>query len=158
MRFWKKSWNPPTGDSKAQCKGGLAFGTLRFGILRERRATLEDLTFDLPVGAVCALVGRNGSGKTTALSLIPRLLAPDSDQVLVEGVPTTDWDLQSLRGDIAMVPQGYEVLNLTIRGNITTGRPGIPDSAVAQTAKLAGAALFISRLPKEYEPPLESMG
>src|SRR5215469_16346266 len=61
------------------------------------RAVLQDLTFEIPSGEILVLLGRSGSGKTTALKLVNRLLEPSSGEIVVHGRNTRDWDAIELR-------------------------------------------------------------
>ena len=87
---------------------------LRFGAT----PVLRGLDFRLPAARTLALVGRSGSGKSTVLRLVNRLLEPDDGEVLVEGRPTTAWDPIRLRRRTGYVLQGIGLFpHLTVRGN-----------------------------------------
>ena len=80
---------------------------------------LHDLTFDVDAGETLVLLGRSGSGKTTALKMVNGLLQPSTGEVLVEGVPTTDWDLIQLRRRIGYVIQDAGLFpHFTVAANV----------------------------------------
>lgn len=83
------------------------------------REVLADLSFALPAGEALALIGRSGSGKTTILKLINRLLDPSAGEVRVEGVPTSEWDPIRLRRRIGYVIQEVGLFpHLTVARNV----------------------------------------
>jgi len=106
-----------------------------------------DLTFHAAPGQTVALVGATGSGKTTTLSLLQRLRAPDSGRILVDGQDIADVALASLRGSIAVVFQEAGLFNRSIAENIAVGRPGASLAEIEEAARLAEAYDFIMRKP-----------
>jgi glucan exporter ATP-binding protein len=110
-----------------------------------------DLTFEAKPGRTVALVGPTGSGKTTTLSLLQRLRAPDKGRIFVDGHDIADVTLASLRHSIAVVFQDAGLFNRSIGDNIAIGRPGATLAEVEQAARLAEAHDFISRKPGGYD-------
>ena len=88
------------------------------------RLILDNLSFTVPAGQTLVLLGRSGSGKTTALKMVNGLLFPTSGEVLVEGRPTTAWDLIKLRRSIGYVIQ--EVGSVSAFHNWRERGPGAP--------------------------------
>ncbi len=101
-------------------------------------------------GRTVALVGPTGSGKTTTLSLLQRLRAPDGGRILVDGQDIATVTLQSLRSSIAVVFQDAGLFNRSIRDNIAIGRPEATDADIERAARLAEAHDFIMRKPDGY--------
>jgi len=106
-----------------------------------------NLSFGAAPGETVALVGATGSGKTTTLSLLQRLRAPDSGRILVDGHDIADVTLASLRGSIAVVFQEAGLFNRSIAENIAVGRPGASLAEIEEAARLAEAYDFIMRKP-----------
>jgi glucan exporter ATP-binding protein len=110
--------------------------------------------FDLDIaaapGRTAALVGPTGSGKTTTLSFLQRLRAPDSGRILIDGQDIANVTLQSLRQSIAVVFQDAGLFNRSIRDNIAIGRPTATDAEIEHAAKLAEAHDFIMAKPDGY--------
>jgi subfamily B ATP-binding cassette protein MsbA len=112
---------------------------------------LQDISFSLPKGAVVALVGPSGGGKTTLADLLPRLHDPVRGRILLDGVPLTQLGRSSLRAMIGVVGQEALLLNDTVRANIAYGRPAASAEAIEAAARAANAHGFISRLPEGYD-------
>lgn len=110
-----------------------------------------DLAFHAAPGQTIALVGPTGSGKTTTLSLLQRLRAPDNGRILVDGHDIADVTLTSLRRSIAVVFQDAGLFNRSIAENIAVGRPGATLADVEYAARLAEAHDFIARKPGGYD-------
>jgi len=101
-------------------------------------------------GQTIALVGPTGSGKSTTLSLLMRLRAPDRGRILIDGHDIADVTLHSLRQSIAVVFQDAGLFNRSIGDNIAIGRPGASLAEVEAAARLAEAHDFIARKPGGY--------
>ncbi|MBX3409814.1 MAG: ABC transporter ATP-binding protein [Phycisphaeraceae bacterium] len=114
------------------------------------RPALRGVSLRIPHGARVALVGPNGSGKTTILGLIARLYDPDSGRVLIDGTDITAISVRSLRAQIGMVTQETTILRGTVRHNITFGASDDEQRMIA-AARAARAHQFISALPRAYE-------
>ena len=112
---------------------------------------LDNVSFLAEAGQTIALVGPSGSGKSTLASLVLRFYDPDSGQLLFDGRDARDYDLESLRGSMAMVPQDVLLFGGTIRENIEYGRPGATLEEIELAARNANAHDFISSFPEGYE-------
>jgi glucan exporter ATP-binding protein len=110
-----------------------------------------DLDFEIPAGATFALVGATGAGKSTTLSLLQRLRAPDRGRILVDGVDIASVTLASLREQIAVVFQDAGLFNRSIAENIAIGRPEAGTGDIERAARLAQAHDFILNKPGGYE-------
>jgi len=108
---------------------------------------LRDVCVEIQHGQTIAFVGANGCGKTTLLSLVPRLIEPDAGAVLVDGQDIRNVRLRSLRRQIGVVTQETVLFKGTIRENIALGDPWASEEAVRQAAAQARALEFIERLP-----------
>jgi osmoprotectant transport system ATP-binding protein len=122
------------------------------------RELLQDLSFDLNAGETLVLLGRSGSGKTTALKMVNRLLQPTGGQVLVEGIPTTSWDPIRLRRRIGYVIQDVGLFpHFTIADNVglVPRLEGWSPAAVQERADVLLAQVglpsvqFAGRYPRE---------
>ncbi len=109
-------------------------------------------------GRRVAFVGPNGCGKTSLLSLVPRLFDPDAGRVLVDGVDIRDVSLRSLRGQVGVVTQETVLFRGTVRENIAHAMTRITDEAVIAAAKKARAHEFIEQLPQGYDTPIGEGG
>jgi subfamily B ATP-binding cassette protein MsbA len=123
-----------------------------------RRRTLEDVSFHVRPGERVALVGPSGGGKTTLMSLLPRLYDVTSGRILIDGVDVRDYAVRPLRRAIGIVQQDSFLFSGTIRENIKYGRPGAGDDEVVAAARAANAHGFISELPEGYDSLLGERG
>ena len=111
---------------------------------------LRDLSLHIAPGEVLALVGPSGAGKTTIASLIPRFYDVQSGSVLVDGRDVRVLTMNSLRGEIAVVPQEPQLFGGTVLENIAYGRIGASAREIEAAARIANAHEFIERLPEGY--------
>lgn len=121
-------------------------------------AALRDVGFTARFGTTTAIVGSNGSGKTTMLSLLPRLRAASDGRVLVDGTDVATVSLTSLRDQISVVTQQTILFEGTIAENIAYARATTPRERIIEAAKLAHAHEFIVKLPQGYDAPLGEDG
>jgi subfamily B ATP-binding cassette protein MsbA len=119
---------------------------------------LNAISLDIPPGEVLALVGPSGAGKTTLFNLIPRFYDPTEGRVLIDGHDLRAVTLDSLRGQIGIVPQETQLFSGTIRENLRYGRLDASDAEVIAAAEAANAAEFIDRLPQGYETVVGEKG
>jgi ABC-type multidrug transport system fused ATPase/permease subunit len=112
---------------------------------------LHDVSFRAEPGQVVALVGLSGAGKSTIMSLIPRLYDPTSGRVLIDGVDLRDYQQESLRDQISLVLQDSILLQTTIIENILYGRPDATMEEVYSAAMAAGVDQFVDRLSHRYK-------
>ena len=128
-------------------KGGrIQFEDVSFAY-EDGRTIFENLSFDIPAGQRVALVGSSGSGKSTVLRLLFRFAEPTRGRILFDGQPIRDVDLDSLRREMAVIPQDTVLFNDTLGFNIAYGRIGSPQEAVERAAGLAALTDTIRALP-----------
>jgi subfamily B ATP-binding cassette protein MsbA len=108
---------------------------------------VDGLDLTVGFGESVAIVGPNGSGKTSLLSLVPSLYLPSSGRVLIDGVDLAEADLRSLRDQIAVVTQEVVLFAGTVAENIAYARPGATREQIADAATRARAMEFISAMP-----------
>ncbi|MDG2029407.1 MAG: ABC transporter ATP-binding protein [Phycisphaerales bacterium] len=122
------------------------------------RNAVDGIDLRIEHGEAVAIVGPNGCGKTTMLSLIPALLRPVKGRVLIDGVDLAEADLRSLRSQIAVVTQEPVIIQGTVEENIRFGLSRQSREAVEKAARRAHADTFINALPKGYEAPVGEFG
>lgn len=125
---------------------------------RPELEVLKDVTFHAEPGETIALVGPSGSGKSTIASLVLRFYDPDSGQILFDGRDAGEYDLEALRGNMAMVPQDVMLFGGTIRENIEYGRPGATTDEIEEAARNANAHEFITSFPEGYDTVVGERG
>ena len=130
-------------------EGQIDFEGLSFRYLdaAEGDYVFRDLNLHVPAGQRVGLVGRSGSGKTTLTKLLLRLSDVQEGRVLVDGQDISRCTQQSLRRQIAYVPQEALLFHRSIRENIAYGRPDASEEEIRRAAELANALEFIDKLP-----------
>jgi subfamily B ATP-binding cassette protein MsbA len=120
---------------------------------------LHDIGFTARRGQVIALVGPSGAGKTTLVDLIPRFYHPKSGRILIDGVDSREYTLESLRAMTGIVSQDTVLFNDTVRNNIAYAAAAqYTDAQVEAAARAANAHDFIMALPEGYETVLGERG
>ncbi len=130
--------------------GHLRFEAVRF-LYPDGRVGLDGLSFEAQPGLTVALVGASGAGKSTALTLIPRLKDVSGGAILLDGADLRSVAIASLRDAIAYVGQDVMLFDDTVGANIALGRPGAAEAAIWDAAEAAAAAGFIRALPEGME-------
>ena len=138
----------PAGGSyvAGRVKGVVEFRDVTFSYPRGERPALRGVSLQVPAGSSLAIVGRSGSGKSTLVSLLPRFYDVVSGSILVDGHDLHEYDLRSLRAQIAVVSQDVTLFDDTIRNNIAFGRK-VSESEMLQAAEAAHVLEFASALP-----------
>jgi ATP-binding cassette, subfamily B, multidrug efflux pump len=119
---------------------------------------LEDINLEIPAGTSIAIVGPTGSGKTTLVNLIPRLLDATPGTVLIDGQPIRSFPLDPLRASIGFVPQETFLFTDTIRQNIAFGAPDATDAEIQQAATVAHIATEILEFPRGFQTMVGERG
>lgn len=141
----------------AQPYGQIVFNNVWFGYNPER-PVLKGINLAVNPGEIVAIMGPTGDGKSTLASLIPRFYDPLSGSITIGGTDLRQLQTQSLREQIALVPQDTILFSGTIRDNITYSRPGASESEVIEAAQAAHAHEFIMSLPQGYESHVGERG
>lgn len=146
------------GGHRAPVTGEVRFESVSFGY-DEEKPVLDDISFTVPAGGTVALVGPTGSGKSTLLQLLNRTYKPGSGRVLVDGVDVNDWDLASLRSQIAVIEQDVVLFSKSIADNLAFGSPpGTDRAALERAARDAQAHDFIMGSKDGYDTPVGERG
>lgn len=119
---------------------------------------LNDINFTAEPGQTVAILGATGSGKSTLVSLIPRLYDATKGRILIDEIDVKDIELCHLRSNIGMVLQETILFSGTIRDNISFGKPNATQAEVEAAAKAAQAHDFIMKMPKGYDTFLGQKG
>src|SRR6266446_4553080 len=127
--------------------GKVEFRAVGFNYPGNARPALDRVSFSIEAGETVALVGASGAGKSTLANLLPRFYAPDSGQILLDGVDIATLKLGSLRANIALVSQDIVLFNDTVAANIAYGRlAGTSEADIVQAAEAAHAMQFIREM------------
>lgn len=112
---------------------------------------LKNISFNVKAGSTVAFVGPSGAGKTTLAHLIPRFYDVTEGAILIGGINIKDYDLYSLRHNIATVSQDAFLFNDTIRNNISYSKENATDEEIKNAARAAYADEFIENFPEKYD-------
>jgi ATP-binding cassette subfamily B protein len=143
--------SPPGSPALPRGAGRVELRNVTFAYDDAPEPVLRGIDLDVEAGQTVALVGGTGSGKTTLVSLIPRLYDPTEGSVVVDGVDVREIDLESLRREIAMVSDDPFLFSATVRENVAYARPDASFEDVEQAARQAGIHDFIAGLPEGYD-------
>jgi ATP-binding cassette subfamily B protein len=147
----------PTAITMPKIKGDVSFRKVNFGY-DEGQEVLKDVCFDVAAGQTIALVGSTGAGKTTVVNLIGRFYEVTSGEVLIDGINLNDVTLESLRGQIGMMPQDTFLFATTIKENIRYGKLDATDEEIIAAAKAVSAHDFIMKFEKGYDTDVNERG
>ncbi len=144
---------PPEQDggefSPARVKADISFKDVSFRYRDQLDNVLQGIDVEVPQGQSVALVGRSGSGKSTMVSLLPRFYDHTGGDILIDGVPITDYTLSALRNQIALVTQNVVLFNDSIAANIAYGALRQHSlEEIREAAAKAHALEFIDRMPE----------
>lgn len=134
-------------------RGALTWQDVSVQFNPEGEPALAHIHLNVNPGETVALVGTSGAGKTTLIQLLPRFLSPTGGQVLLDGVPLQDWQLNSLRSQMAMVSQDVVMLNDSLAANVSLGHT--PDrDRVRQCLEAANLWAHVQSLPQGMDTEL----
>ncbi|APQ18127.1 ABC transporter ATP-binding protein [Maribacter hydrothermalis] len=138
-------------------KGDIKFNNVRFGYLEDEEV-LHGISFEVKAGETVAIVGSTGAGKSTIINLLNRFYEINSGEITVDGVDIKEYNLPSLRSNIAVVLQDVFLFADTIANNISLKNPEISVNDIENAAKAIGVDTFISSLPGGYEYNVKERG
>ncbi len=125
---------------------------------RAERMALADINLHIKSGEVIGILGGTGSSKSSLIQLIPRLYDVTEGSVKVGGVDVREYDLETLRNQVAVVLQKNVLFSGTIKDNLRWGNPNATDEEMVEACRLAQADEFIQQFPNKYETWIEQGG
>lgn len=143
---------PVTGAAK------VSFCNVNFRYYQGAALALKDVNMDIPAGSLIGVIGGTGSGKSTLVSMIPRLYDVSDGQVMLDGVDVRNYPLSQLHDKVGMVPQGNLLFSGTIRENLRWRKPNATDEELWVALKDAQAESFVSALPDRLDSRVEQGG
>ncbi len=124
----------------------------------EDELPLEDININIKSGETIGIIGATGSSKSTIVNLIPRLYDVTEGSIKVGGVDVRDYDLETLRNEVAVVLQKNVLFSGTIKENLRWGNKNASDEELVRVCKLAQADEFIQEFPDKYDTVLDQGG
>ena len=139
--------------------GSIEFNNVSFKYsANAKKYALSDVNLSIKSGMTVGILGGTGSSKTTLIQLIPRLYDTTVGTVKVGGVDVKDYDLDALRGAVAVVLQKNTLFAGTIKDNLRWGNQNATDDEIIEACKLAQADGFINEMPDKYDSHIEQGG
>lgn len=138
--------------------GEIEFRNLTFGYHSNGEPVLKEISLAIPAGQTVAIVGRTGSGKSTLVNLLPRILEADPDSVFIDGVSVRDYPLAQLRQSIGYVPQETFLFSDSLADNIAFGVEKLERADVEWAAEIAGLSADIRGFPDGFETMIGERG
>ena len=132
-------------------KGEIEFRDLTFRYHTTDEPVLRDINLTIPAGRTVAFVGRTGSGKSTLVNLISRIIEAPEDTVLVDGISVRDYSLQQLRSSIGYIPQETFLFSDTLAENIAFGVAQADRPQIEEAAEVAGLTEDVEGFPDGFE-------
>lgn len=148
----------PTAMGNAVPVPALSLSHASFSFGAGAANAVNDVTLELPLGKTLGIIGGTGSGKSTLVSLIPRLYDTGAGSVSVMGADVRAWPLDQLRHVVATVPQRASLVSGTIRSNLTWRDESATDEELWAALDMAQASEFVHNKPQGLDAPVEAEG
>jgi ATP-binding cassette, subfamily B, multidrug efflux pump len=140
-----------TDQSVKEIAGSISFRNVAYRYEEGESPAVENISIDVPAGTTLAIVGRTGSGKSTLVELIPRILDPTNGEVLIDGRNVRTLPIDLLRSSIGYVPQEVFLFSDSIANNIAFGELDAPDDHVEQASREADLFENVVDFPDGFE-------
>jgi ATP-binding cassette, subfamily B, multidrug efflux pump len=150
--------DPPNVQTLPEIEGRIEFRDLTFRYAPDGPAVLKEINLLIEPGKVIGFTGRTGSGKSTLMNLVPRLLDAEPGMVLIDGRPIQELSLRQLRSSIGYVPQETLLFSETLAENIAFGLPHAADDEIKWAAEVAGLTEDIDDFPQGYQTVVGERG
>jgi ATP-binding cassette subfamily B protein len=139
-------------------EGQVRFDGVSFAFRQGQAKILDNISIEVPAGTFVGIVGQSGSGKSTLMKLLPRLYAPQSGRILIDGYDISKVELYSLRRQIGIVPQDPLLFAGSVSDNICLTDPDAASDDIVAAARIAEAHDFIMALPLGYSTNVGERG
>ena len=149
---------PRTDPSITRMDGRVSFECVSFRFGADSDWVLRDVSFEAPAGSTLAIVGRTGSGKTTLVQLVPRMLEPVSGAVRIDGHDVSSIPLQVLRSSIGYVPQDVFLFSDSVANNIAFGTLQADEGEIVEAAREADLLENVQSFPDGFETSVGERG
>ena len=150
---------PDKPENFSGIKGRVSFDHVSFSYSKSKSGFgLRDVSFEIKAGQTVALVGHSGSGKTTIMMLMTRLVDPKKGTIAIDGIDLKKFDLEEIKKYVGAVLQENAMYNETVAANIAYGDPSATKERIINAAKQARAHEFIEKMPENYDTLIGERG
>jgi ATP-binding cassette subfamily B protein len=149
---------PASGVTEVKVRGELELRGVGFSYPGASHPVLHNVTFSARPGQTTAIVGSTGAGKTTLVSLIPRLFDATEGSVLVDGVDVRELDPDTLWSKVGLIPQKPYLFSGTVASNLRYGKPDASEEEMWAALEIAQARDFVAEMPGGLEAPVSQGG
>lgn len=146
------------GQPELEIQSAIRFENISFAYDSDERGALKDVTAEIPIGQMTAIVGPSGSGKSTLSDMILRLLEPASGQMYFDDVESGKFQIAAVRRAIAYLPQQPIIFNESVFENVRYMKPSASEEQVIEACRKAYAHDFVMDLPDGYQTALGESG
>jgi ATP-binding cassette, subfamily C, bacterial LapB len=136
---------------REELQGEIEFRNVKFTYPDSDRPAIDDVSFTIRAGEKVAILGKNGSGKTTVGKMVMNFYDPDEGSILIDGIDIKQLDPSALRQKISYVPQNIVLFSGTLKENIVYKAPYVDDETIIRASNLSGLASYVHREPKGYD-------
>jgi len=149
---------PETDHSIKELRGHITLNNVSFSYNKKSETVLKNISIDIPAGKSIGIIGYTGAGKTTLVSLIPRLYDIEEGEILIDGHPVRKIPLEILRSHIGYVPQETFLFSESIRENIAFGNDSAETHLVERVSDVAHLSGDVEDFPKKYDTIIGERG
>lgn len=148
----------PEKRPRALIRGTVTFRNLSYTYPGTDKEVLSGIDLEVPAGSILGILGRTGSGKSTLVQLLPRVLDPPDGTVLLDGRDVRSYPLAELRRAVAVVPQDNFLFSLPVRENIAFGAEEAPEQALRQAAAVSTIDRDLAAFPQGWDTVIGERG
>jgi ATP-binding cassette, subfamily B, multidrug efflux pump len=149
---------PAQPEKAAKPAGVVEFRDVTFAYPGAEEPVLRNVSFTAKPGQTTAIIGSTGAGKTTLISMLPRLFDAGSGEVLIDGVPVTRMERTDITDRVALVPQRPYLFSGTVAHNLRFGNPDATDEELWEALRVAQGEDFVRAKDKELQSPVSQGG
>jgi len=149
---------PPDRAVRRRIRGNVSIRNLTYTYPGGSEPVLDGISLELPAGSTLGILGRTGSGKSTLVQLLPRILDPPPGTVLIDGVDVRDYDLAVLRGAVSVAPQDNFLFSASIRNNIAFGNGSAGEGQLVRVSALSTIDRDFSAFPQGWDTVVGERG
>lgn len=139
---------------KKEILGDVKFEHVSFSYNKQVEPVLKDISFEAKVGSTVGIIGMTGSGKSTLIKLLARLMDVDEGTIYIDGIPIQQYDIETLRNAMAFAPQKTTLFSTTIEENLKYGKSDATKEEIKEALVASNAIEFVEKLDKKEQHEL----